>query len=181
MGKLLFAIWIFLGSLVGVNPHSITPHIAQAVVSPTTIPSPAPVYSEMPNELKVSRSATPLDRKTKNPMLPYKTINDPAVVQKLYNAILALPPYPTSNPTRPPLANHCVKDPILALYELNFFKNERLIRHGTMTILGCGGGLSISLEETDEREFSDENSYKPFMSLLENSFGVTASQLNGAE
>jgi hypothetical protein len=181
MGKLLLAIWIFLGSLVGVNPHSATPHIAQTVVSPTATPSPTPISSEMPNELKVSRSVTPLGQKTKNPMLPFKTINDPAVVQKLYNAILALPPYPTSNPIRPPQANGCVKNPILALYELSFFKNDRLIRRGTMTILSCGGGMSISLEGTHEREFSDENSYKPFMSLLESSFGVTASQLNGAE
>ncbi len=55
MGKLLLALWIFLGSVVGLNPHSTALHTAQAVVSPTATPSPALVYSEMPNKLVVIR------------------------------------------------------------------------------------------------------------------------------
>src|SRR6266699_1660103 len=41
MGKLFLAIWVFLGSFVGVNPHSTPPHIAKVIVSPTAKPSPS--------------------------------------------------------------------------------------------------------------------------------------------
>jgi hypothetical protein len=73
MGKIFLAIWIFLSSLFGAN------HLA---TSPTATPNPILAFSEMPDEWKVSRSITPLYLKTNNPMVPFKTVSDSALVQK---------------------------------------------------------------------------------------------------
>jgi hypothetical protein len=130
------------------------------------------VYFAIPDGLQVSRSVSPLGQKTKNPLSPFKTINDTAVVQKLYKAILALPPYPLMGVT-----GSCVRDPQLVLYDLTFFKNGKLIRHGTIDILaGCGAGETVHLDGTYEREFYDQNQIS-FVQLLESSFGVTADQI----
>src|SRR5438067_967724 len=40
MDKLLYALWFFLSSFVGVRPHSTTPPIAKVVTSPTATATP---------------------------------------------------------------------------------------------------------------------------------------------
>src|SRR5260370_21596249 len=95
--------------------------------TPTILTTPTLPYSELPDKLQVSSSVSaPLQRHI-NPQPWSTSIDDSVVVQRLYNAILALPSYPTPNPALH-LVGHCVNNPILTLYELNFFKNGKLFR-----------------------------------------------------
>jgi hypothetical protein len=62
-------------------------------------------------------------------MIPFKIITDSAVVQKLYDIILAFPPYITlrSNKIK---RGSCVRDSKKVLDDLNFLKNGKLVQHG---------------------------------------------------
>jgi hypothetical protein len=168
----------YLGYQAGVNHPATTLPATKLIAYPTVIPTPTISLSEMPDELKVSRSVTSLVQKTNNPMVPFKTISDPTIVQKLYSTILALPPFPT--PYEPNLSASCAFNAQRILYDLNFFKNNKLLRHGILSYTACGGGLYVILDGTYKREFtSDRNLFASFRTLLENSFGVTARQLVG--
>ncbi len=126
MGKLLLAIWIFLGSLVGVNPHPTTPHIAQAVVSPTATPSPAPVYSEMPNKLVATRP----EDKTDHLSALTVTITGEPKVRKLFQDIYLLPTFVPGG------VYNCPAE-YFSKYLLDFYLNNTLISHGVYTPTGC--------------------------------------------
>ncbi len=106
------------------------------------------------------------------------TITDPIVVQKLYNAMLALPPFPTSINGLP---QSCGQGYSMRYYFGFYNKNGKLIQEGTMTINSCGGGETVSLDGSYEREFYDVSNWKPFRTLLLSSLGVSANQLYGAK
>ena len=102
-------------------------------------------------------------------MVPFKTVSDSALVQKIYHTILAFPPNPTT-----PQRGSCTMNAQRVLYDLSFLKNTKLIQHGILSMTACGGAFYVSLDGTYKREFySDRNFYVPFRNLLENAFGVT--------
>lgn len=172
MDKVLLAIWVFISSLVGGN-HSTPPPLAKvASLTPIAMPNTFIIKGSGTSTI-VSIQGTPVP-----PLYFEKTITDPIAVQKLYSAMLALPPYPT--PIKGSIPPSCGQGYNMD-YQLNFFKDTKLIRQGTMTIHTCGGGMMVSLDGTYKREFYDQNNWKPFRTLLLNSLGVTASQFYGAK
>jgi hypothetical protein len=141
----------------------------------STIPKLKP--SELPDELIVSRAVSTNPFQDHNyPLTHLKTINDPIIVQKLYIAILALPPVPTF----PGDEGHCGAHPYLVRYNLTFYKNGGQFKHGVINILvGCGAGESVNLDGTFGRQFYTLNTdeFQTFAALLEKTFGLTGSQL----
>jgi hypothetical protein len=89
MGKLLLAIWVFLGSLFGVNHQPTTLPATKAAASPDVTRTPTFIDSEMPNKLVVTR---PEDRTDHLSALTV-TITDEEKVRKLFEDIYLLPTY----------------------------------------------------------------------------------------
>src|SRR6266516_304103 len=164
LAMVLFILLPFIGFYLGFQAglhHSSTPLPATKLIAfPTATSSPTSVISEMPDELKVSRAISQNPFQEHNyPLSSFKTINNQAIVQKLYRAILALPPYPTGVAGE----GHCVAHPFLVRYDLSFFKNGKLVQHGTINLLvGCGAAETVSLDGTYRREFYslDKDTYR---------------------
>src|SRR6266568_2958812 len=107
-------------------------YIPQSTPIPTSI-VPSLTLSEIPDKLNVSRSITQDPSPGHdNTLSHFRTNSDPGTVKKLYIALLALPPIPSR------FLGSCVAHPYLVQYDLTFFKNGNLIKHGTINMfVGC--------------------------------------------
>src|SRR5260370_10003840 len=118
MGKLFFAIWIFLGSLFSVHPNSVPLPGVKAIISPTIAPS-FPNQDQLPNKLVITR---PEDKSDHLSALTV-TITDEAKVRKLYEDIYLLPTFVPGGVYNCPSEN-------ASKYLLDFYRNTTIIFHG---------------------------------------------------
>jgi len=141
--------------------------------TPTIIPTPAPP-TPMPtikisnprkvDALQVNHSIAQMGSPAS--LTPYKTITNAATVQKLYDAILALPPIPTGIRRW-----GGVEHPSVAHYDLKFIYKGNLVQHGVIIIESYGIPTTVNLDGSYTREFYDQ---KSFTTLVENTFGLTS-------
>jgi hypothetical protein len=149
------------------NSQSQQQHV-QVPANPS-LDSPSSEQHTLPDIVRVThfapvspRQATPYT----SPQTPTfeKTINDPAVVQKMYNAVLALPQEHSN-------VKLCTFNPSSVTNELRFFAGNKLVLHATVVVGGCGSWISI--EGVNLHRSADS----AFLSLLTNSLGVTRREL----
>lgn len=129
MGKLLLAMWVYLGSFLGMN-HSLTL---------------LPDQKKLPNKLVITRSEDKGDHLSAFTI----TIIDEAKVRKLYEEIYVLP-------TFSPGTYNCPNMVSFAKYSFDFYLNNTLITHGVYQPSGCS---SVTLGNTQARVVSGSFSY----------------------
>jgi hypothetical protein len=132
MGNFLLAIWVFLGSLIGINHPSTPLPVAKMVVSPTEATKPNAVSSEIPNQNQLPNKlvVTRPEDKTDHLSALTITITDEVKVRKLFEDIYALPTFVSGGTINCP-AEYFSK------YLLDFYLNNTHISHGIYTPTGC--------------------------------------------